>query len=240
MRRVFILMAMTVTLLSLAAPSTAAAGFEIPIDTIVHADPGSLTVLADVETPPEFIGLECVGLAAATNQESVHPGNDLILETANTSVTLFDVEGEPNKVTNAGGVIVLGERVKVTLVMGEDGVFSGGFSVVIDVNCTQVPAPGITIEKTTPAEFYVDNTGEFTISVTNSGNNPLSSVVVADELAAIDPTSTCATTIGDLAVGEVVTYDCTIAGLDGVSPYTNVATVTGIDPVGTEVTATAN
>jgi len=241
MKRVFILMAMTVTLLALAVPSASAAGFEIPIDTVVRADPGSLTVLADVETPPEFVGLECVGLAVATNQDSVHPGNDLMIRTGQTTATLVDVEGSPGKITEALGAVTLGNSVTVTLSMGSDGVFSGGFAIVIDVNCSQPPVPNIGIVKTADPTTYVNNTGEFTIAVTNTGPVDLNSVFVEDDYALnIDPTSKCATTIGDLAIGETFTYECTIAGLDGVSTYDNTATATGTGPRGIIVTATDN
>jgi len=234
-------MAMTVTLLTVGLPSAAAATFEIPIDTVVRADPGSLTELADIQTPPEFIGLECVGIAQAVNQDSVHPGNDLILATGDTTVTLFDVEGSSGKVTGASGAVKLGETVNVMLSMGSDGVFSGGFSIVIDVNCAEVPVPAIGIDKTALPTTYLNNTGEFTIAVTNTGPVDLSNVFVEDDYALnIDPTSLCATTIGDLAVGETFTYECTIAGLDGVSTYDNTATAIGTGPRGVEVTATDN
>jgi uncharacterized repeat protein (TIGR01451 family) len=244
-------------LVILVAPSALAApAFVIPVDTVIYEPPGSLTVLADVETPPELIGATCLGFAAAENQESVHPNNDIIIETGSSVATLEDVEGTPNKVTDATGSITLGPTVKLTLHMGEDGVFSGGLVVVIDVNCTPPtttpptteappttvpPAPVISIVKTADVEFYVNNTGEFTIAVENTGPVPLHDVRVEDDLAAlIDPGSDCQAFIGDLAVGsEPFEYSCTIAGLDGVSSYINVATAIGTGPLGTEVTATA-
>jgi hypothetical protein len=244
-------------LVILVAPSALAApAFVIPIDTVIYEPPGSFTVLADVETPPELIGATCLGFAAAENQESVHPNNDIIIETGDSTATLKDVEGTPNKVTDATGSITLGPRVKLTLHMGEDGVFSGGLVVVIDVNCTPPtttpptteappttvpPAPVISIVKTADVEFYVNNTGEFTIAVENTGPVPLHDVHVTDAYAvAIDPGSDCPAVIGDLAVGETSTYSCTIAGLDSVSSYDNVAIAIGTGPLGTEVTATDN
>jgi hypothetical protein len=234
-------------LVILVAPSALAApAFVIPIDTVIFEPPGSFTVLADVETPPELIGATCLGFAAAENQESVHPNNDIIIETGSSVATLEDVEGEPNKVTDATGAITLGPSVKLTLHMGGDGVFSGGLIVVIDVNCTPPttlppPVPEIGIVKTADVEFYVNNTGEFTIDVTNTGPVPLHDVHVTDAYAvAIDPGSDCPAVIGDLAVGQTSTYSCTIAGLDGVSSYDNVAIAIGTGPLGTEVTATDN
>jgi len=239
-------------LVILVAPSALAApAFIIPIDTVIYEPPGSQTVLADVETPPELIGATCLGFAEAENQSSVHPNNDIIIETGDSVAFLEDVEGAPNKVTDAIGTITLGPRVKLTLDMGDDGVFSGGLVVVIDVNCTPPttspptteapPVPEIGIVKTADVEFYVNKTGEFTIDVTNTGPVPLHDVHVTDAYAvAIDPGSDCPAVIGDLAVGATSTYSCTITGLDGVSDYDNVATAIGTGPLGTEVTATAN
>lgn len=61
---------------------------------------------------------------------------------------------------------------------------------------------------------------EFEITVTNDGNVPLTNVMVTDPLSA-----DCDNTIGDLAIGESVTYTCTLMNvLEG---FTNEATVTG-------------
>jgi len=247
MKRLISMFSLAAMLAIFVAPAALAApAFIIPIDTVIYEPPGSFTVLADVETPPELIGATCLGFAAAENQESVHPNNDIIIETGASTSTLEDVEGAPNKVTDATGAITLGPRVKLTLHMGEDGVFSGGLVVVIDVNCTPPttlppPAPEIGIVKTADVEFYVNLTGEFTIDVTNTGPVPLHDVHVTDDYAvAIDPGSDCPAVIGDLAVGETSTYSCTIAGLDGVSAYDNVAIAIGTGPLGTEVTATDN
>jgi hypothetical protein len=256
MKRLIGIFSLAAMLAVLVAPAALGAPvFVIPIDTVIIEPPGSFTVLADVETPPDLIGATCLGFAEAENGESVHPNNDIIIETGSSVATLEDVEGSPNKVTDATGAITLGPRVKLTLHMGDDGIFSGGLIVVIDVNCTPPtttpptteappvtvpPVPGIGIVKTADVLFYVNNTGEFTIDVTNTGPVPLHDVHVTDAYAiAIDEFSDCPAVIGDLAVGANFEYSCTIAGLDGVSAYINVATAIGTGPLGTEVTATA-
>jgi hypothetical protein len=222
-------------------------GFVIPIDTLVVAEPGSITVLAEEPTPPELIGAACVGVAVAANGPSIHPNNDLIIETGDTVAVLLDVEAESGKITDAVGEVTLGDTVKVSLQMGGDGIFSGGVTVLIDSNCTPPttvppPLPAIEIDKTATPEFYgADGIGIFTIVVTNPGPLDLVEVVVTDDDAiAIDPNSDCPRAIGDLAVGDSVTYQCSIAGLDGVSPYDNEATAVGKGPNGNEVTATDN
>jgi len=266
MRRLISIFSMAAMLFVLVATGASAAPtFVIPIDTVIYAPAGSFTVLADVETPPELIGFTCIGIAAAENQHSVHPNNDIIIETGDSVATLADVEGSPNKVTEALGAVTLGPRVKLTLRMGEDAVFSGGLVVIIDVNCsppttvppttvppttvppttvpptTAPPSPAIDIVKTADPENYVGNIGEFAIDVINPGPVDLHDVHVTDDYAlGIDPGSDCPRTIGDLAINQTFTYSCTIAGLDGVSSYNNSAIAIGTGPGGTEVTATDN
>jgi hypothetical protein len=247
MKRLISMFSLAAMLVILVAPSALAApALVIPIDTWIEAPAGSFVHLATVETPPELIGASCLGLAVAENGSSVHPNNDIIIETGGTTAVLEDVEGTSGKVTSSVGVVTLGPEVTLTLHMGDHGQFSGGLVVAIDVNCTPPttlppPVPEIGIVKSADVEFYVNNTGEFTIDVTNTGPVPLHDVHVTDAYAvAIDPGSDCPAVIGDLAVGETSTYSCTIAGLDGVSSYDNVAIAIGTGPLGTEVTATDN
>ncbi|MGI9586435.1 MAG: DUF7507 domain-containing protein, partial [Acidimicrobiia bacterium] len=240
MKRLMLVASMAISMLVVSVAGAAANGiFVIPIDTVINEPPGTLTVLAVVDTPPELVGASCEALAVAQNQESVHPNNDLIIETGGTSAVLHDVEGSENKTTVASGPVTLGPTVTITLLMGNHGWFSGGFAVVMDTECTPPPEPAIQITKTADPTTYVNNTGEFTISVHNPGPVDLHDVYVTDDYATnIDPTSVCPTTIGDLAIGETYTYECEIKGLDGVSPYTNPATAIGTGPLGKQVTDT--
>jgi uncharacterized repeat protein (TIGR01451 family) len=240
MKRLMLVASMTIAMLAVSVAGASADGiFVIPIDTLVHEPPGSVTVLAVVDTPPELIGSSCEALAVAQNQESVHPNNDLTIETGGTSAVLADVEGAVDKTTVASGTVTLGPTVTISLLMGGDGWFSGGFAVIMDTECTPPPEPVIEITKTADPTTYVNNTGEFTISVHNPGPVDLHDVYVTDEYATnIDAGSLCPTTIGDLAVGGTFTYECEIKGLDGVSVYTNDATAIGTGPLGKIVTAT--
>ena len=120
---------------------------------------------------------------------------------------------------------------------------SNGQSAVCTItNTFTPPTPSIDIVKTATPEFYgPDGIGTFTITVTNDGPVPLTDVQVTDARAiAIDPSSTCARPVKDLAVDETVTYTCTIANLDaeGFQIFENEATAIGRGPDGTEVTDT--
>ena len=132
-----------------------------------------------------------------------------------------------------GGAAVSGSTVNLS---------NGQSAVCTITNTFTPPAPSIDIVKTATPEFYgPDGIGTFTITVTNDGPVPLTDVEVTDARAtAIDPSSTCARPVKDLAVGESVTYTCTIANLDydGFQVFENEATAIGKGPDGTEVTDT--
>jgi hypothetical protein len=249
MKRLLIVTSMTLMLVGIAVSAAfGQTGIVIPLDTVVRAAPGSLTVLAVVDTPSDLVGSTCQGLGVTQNQDSVHPNNDIIMESGATVAVFEDVEETPDKVTTASGPVTLGDTVTLTLRMGSDGVFSGGMAVFVDVDCLAPPTtttlpetpvkPEIEIVKTANPEFYGDDgIGHFSIAVTNPGPVDLTNVRVTDDDAlAIDPNSNCPREVGDLAVGEEVEYECTISGLDGVSPYPNEAIAIGIGPDGTEVT----
>jgi hypothetical protein len=126
---------------------------------------------------------------------------------------------------------------------GSSVTLSNGQSAVCTITNTYTPPnPSIDIEKTATPEFYgSDGIGTFTITVLNNGPVPLTDVQVIDARAiAIDPSSTCARPVKDLAVSEKVTFTCTIANLDhaGRQIFENEATAIGKGPNGTEVTDT--
>jgi LPXTG-motif cell wall-anchored protein len=118
----------------------------IPLDTRVKAAEGSRTVLATQSVPEEFAGQTCTVTARAENQASVHPGNDLVVE-SETSVTLPDVERGSGSVVTAEEQIVLGSEIVVSLIMGPDESFSAGLDV--HVACTGDVAPTTVASTTT-------------------------------------------------------------------------------------------
>ncbi len=93
-----------------------------------------------------------------------------------------------------------------------------------DVDVTN---PGISIDKaakdgTDSQTVRTDGTATWDITVTNTGDIDLENVTVTDELA-----PGCDSVIGDLAVGESTSYECTLDNVQ--ADFTNVADVTG-DP----------
>ena len=264
MKRIALLVAMLSTLFAVASSPALAVEFVIPLDTVVRAPEGSITELTVADTPPELIGNTCVGVAEAENQESVHPGNNLIIASGGTQAILYDVERAPNATTPASGEVTLGPTVTVSLQMGPDEVFSAGLVIIIGVNCTppttttsstttttteppttttapEEPMPQIIIEKTAnPVEYGEDNIADFIIKVTNPGPVDLTQVRVTDDIAlSVDPNSDCPNpNVPDLAVGESYEYECSVANMDGVSPWENEATAIGVGPNEKEVTDT--
>lgn len=258
MRRISVIFLMAITLILISAASAfgqAGGGLAIPIDTWIEAPTGTLVPLADVETPRDLVGAICTELAVAENGTSVHPNNDIIIETGGTSTVLRDVEGSSGKTTSTAGEITLGDRVVLTLLMGDHGQFSGGLVVRIGENCTPttttttttttmplVVAPMIEIDKYAPTTddpksewgyYGSDGVGTFSITVHNNGPVPLTDVTVTDELLGVgDRSAECGKLVGGLAVDESVSFTCTIAGLDYANGviYTNEATVVGFGP----------
>jgi hypothetical protein len=148
---VLILVTMLMTI-GFAGSAAAVAGDEeftivIPIDTVVFASEGSTTVLATTPVGEEFAGYVCSVATRAENQESVHPGNDLIVESGSSLVTLADVEGTAGGVVVGEGELELGSEIVVSLIMGPDAVFSAGFEV--HLVCSLAQATTTTIAATT-------------------------------------------------------------------------------------------
>ena len=102
--------------------------------------------MATQSVPEEFAGQTCTVTARAENQASVHPGNDLVVE-SETSVTLSDVERGSGSVVTADEEIVLGSEIVVSLIMGPDESFSAGLDV--HVACTGDVAPTTVASTTT-------------------------------------------------------------------------------------------
>jgi hypothetical protein len=163
MRSRTIVMVVAFALLLIAgAPATALEPLVVPIDTVVRGEAGSTTVLESAAVPPDLQGALCTVTAEAYNQSSPHPDNDIIVSTDGGQVVLYDVEGEPGKVTTASADLVLGDTITLTLVMGPHKVFSGGVTVTFDCQ----PPTTTTTEPTTTTTEATTTTTEATTTTT--------------------------------------------------------------------------
>ncbi|MEZ5379304.1 MAG: hypothetical protein R2733_22585 [Acidimicrobiales bacterium] len=124
----------------------AAADLTLPTDTVVYAEPGSMIELGRVPVDTERAGPLCTWQASVTNQNSAHPGNDIVITSGESELVLADVEATEGKVTTNTGSAYLVDEVVVTLRMGPDGVFSGGLDLTIryDQCTTTTTAPPTT------------------------------------------------------------------------------------------------
>ncbi len=125
---------------------------------------------------------------------------------------------------------LLGDTTNTATVTGSDG--GGGTVSDADSEPVDVISPDILIAKTPNTQSVIVNgTADFTITVTNVGDVPLSDVEVVDALA-----PACDRTIGDVAASASITYNCDLAAVT--SDFTNSATVTGDHPVSGPVQST--
>lgn len=131
----------------------------------------------------------------------------------------------------ATGIAVLGQYANVGTVDAVASFEAEGIPVTdFDPSHYLAVDPAIQIVKTPDTAEVPRGVGHtFTIEVTNTGTEDLTGVVVTDPV-----TPSCEQTIGDLAVGEVVTYDCDVDAVYEV--INNVAFVEGTDQYGTVVT----
>ena len=128
---------MSIIALSAATVQAAEPQINIPIDTVIRGDVNSMHVLEKQDVDRNLIGNTCKVYATAKNQHSVHPGNDLIISSNSSSVVLKNVEREANGLTTANGNLILGNKLAVTLKLGQDKVFSGGMTVKLE--CKEPP-----------------------------------------------------------------------------------------------------
>lgn len=153
---------------------------EIPLDTIVRGDPGSEHLLGSAEVPADLRGETCPVAAIAENQSSVHPGNDLLVATDGDSIVLENVERAPGVTTVAEDQLTFGSTLTVTLILGEDGVFSAGMvvkfcDVPVTTTTTTVDTTTTTVETTSTTEATTTTT---TIPTTTTTTETTTTVTV--------------------------------------------------------------
>ncbi|HEY5889370.1 MAG TPA: hypothetical protein VIW94_01550 [Acidimicrobiia bacterium] len=217
---VFLALAVIASLMAVYAPvASASIDITIPITTLVHAQPGSSTLLASVPTGDQE-GLECFVTAEAQNQTSVHPNNDLVVASGAQSVVLENVESTPGGVVEADGTLTLGPTVTVTLIMGPDHEFSAGITILIDCTpgstTTTTEATTTTSEATTTTTEATTTTTEPTTTTTTEATTTTTEATTTTTLPVeVDSASIAVTKTAGVesveAPGENVTFTVVIA-----------------------------
>lgn len=145
----------------------------IPVDSILRAPQGSVTLVASAQVPGEFQGVACIAEVEVDNQQSEHDGNDLIVASGGTSGMLENFETEAFGVRTVEIPLTLGSTVDVSLRMGPDEISSGG--VFITVDCTQTEPPTTEPPTTAPPTTTPPEVG----TPTTVPGAPTTSVVAA-------------------------------------------------------------
>lgn len=110
----------------------------IPVqEAYVTGDVGSSVPMGSADVDAALVGRSCNVVATVANQESVHPGNTLVVSSGDSSVSIAGIEDVAGEVTTEGGTITLGDTVSVAVVLGEDGATSLGSSLT--VTCEALP-----------------------------------------------------------------------------------------------------
>lgn len=175
----------TILVLVVALPIRAATlTIELPDDVIVE-NPGDVIVLHTETVPDAMVGQVCSVTGMNQNNESVHPGNNIEITSANI-VALLGVEDFENEVTNASGVLTLAQEITVTLLLAPDGdgVYSAELSLLLDCQAATTTTESTTTTTTQP---------------TTTGSGQVSEVIVTA------PTSTTPASGSDTVMGTVIT-----------------------------------
>jgi uncharacterized repeat protein (TIGR01451 family) len=160
-------------------------------------------------------------------------GNDLVLGVGEVWTYTCTVNNVQADFTNS--VTVTGNTCQPEPLQAPEGCTEVTSTDSADVDAQ---APSLSVTKTPPTQEVVSGgTANFTIVVDNTGDVPLSNVVISDPLcsAPVGPT-------GDvnndsiLDVTETWSYTCSTANVT--QPFTNVATATATPPTGPDVSGT--
>ena len=181
--------------------------------TIVATNVGNVTLGGVTVTDPLVSDLTC----DPANGSTLAPGDSMTC-TATHTITQADIDA--------------GNYANTACVDDDDDSEDGAEEVCDDEDVPAIQVPTIDINKTAVdgLDFQIVDVGDnavFTITVTNTGNVTLSNVEVTDPLA-----PNCNNVIGNLEVGESVSYDCTVVVTDD---FTNIAFVDGEGPQGQPV-----
>lgn len=168
----------------------------VPIDTVLrNIEAGTVVLLTDppIEVASDLVGRECTAVARSKNQSSVHPGNDLLVETGDSEVLIQDVEAVPGATVNASGTVVMGSEITVSLIMGPDEVFSAGIDVLVDCApgaTTTTAAPTTTSDVSETSVTTIDGSSTTTVEPTTTTQSPGNETTTTEEILGGEVTTT--------------------------------------------------
>lgn len=156
---------------------------ELPVGSVKRGAPGSEHTLAEFSVPEAIRGRETA--LFTENNQSVHPDTRLVVASGSDVVTLNDVESSPFKVTVASETLTLGETVKVVVILGPDGVFSGGSRIKL----CELPAATTTTTTTTTVP-PTTTTSTTTTTTSTSTTSTTSTTMPTTTTTTVAPTTT--------------------------------------------------
>ena len=212
-------------------------------DPTTDSDPSTVDVIApSINISKNAEGADVQQVTSGSNVTfTIRVENDGDVPLTNVMVSDPNAPGCDNTIGNlaVGQVVtytctvnnVTSDFINVANATGDDP--NGDPTTDSDPSTVDVIAPSINISKNAEgADVQQVTSGSnvtFTIRVENDGDVPLTNVMVSDPNA-----PACDNTIGNLAVGQVVTYTCTVNNVT--SDFVNVANATGDDPNGDPTT----
>jgi hypothetical protein len=116
--------------------ASVAGAFTVPPSAISDGTPGEVRLLSTQPVDPADVGKSCEVTVVSTNNESVRPGSDLIVESGTSSMVASDVEHDTASHTFVGQ-LTLGTTITVSVRFGPEGMYSGGSSVETACPTTQ-------------------------------------------------------------------------------------------------------
>ena len=130
--------------------ASVAGAFTVPPSAISDGTPGEVRLLSTQPVDPADVGKSCEVTVVSTNNESVRPGSDLIVESGTSSMVAPDVEHDTASHTFVGQM-TLGTTITVSVRLGPEGQYSGGADVV-EATCPDTPVPPVTPPPTPPTQ----------------------------------------------------------------------------------------
>lgn len=104
----------------------------VPIpESFAQGPVGSIQPLVSQAVPADLVGQSCTLTVEVKNNESVHPGNNLIVASGESKVVVKGVEDAAGTTVSGSGTLTLGKTVDVSLEMGEHGQSSLGSNVTV-------------------------------------------------------------------------------------------------------------